>query len=51
MNDGTSQAISGLFQENGESIPLEGVDVQGDIGNPLHARDWPGLASAPLTPS
>jgi Ca-activated chloride channel family protein len=31
MNDGTSQAISGLFQENGDAIPLEGVDVQGDI--------------------
>ena len=32
MSDETGcQAISGLFQKNGGAIPLEGVDVQGDI--------------------
>ncbi len=31
MNDETLQAETGLFQENGELIPLEGVEVHGDI--------------------
>ncbi len=41
MYEGSSQAISGLFQENGEAIPLEGVDVRGDIagrGARIHMR-------------
>jgi Ca-activated chloride channel family protein len=31
MNNGTNQAVSGLLDGNGDVIPLEGVEVAGDI--------------------